>query len=101
MKRIVVFLYGVMCYAAFLASLLWAVAFLGNLMPGSIDSAADGSVWEALAIDGGLLGIFALQHSIMARRWFKRAWTRIVPEPAERSTYVLFSSLLLGLVFWQ
>jgi protein-S-isoprenylcysteine O-methyltransferase Ste14 len=99
MKRIVVFTYGVVSYAAFLATLLYAVAFLGNLVPGSIDSAAEGSVWEALAIDGGLLALFALQHSIMARQWFKRAWTRIIPEPAERSTYVLLSSLALLLLF--
>ena len=99
MKRLVVFLYGVVSYAAFLASLLYAVAFLGNMVPGSIDSAADGPVWQALAIDGGLLALFALQHSIMARQWFKRAWTRIIPEAAERSTYVLLSSLLLLLLF--
>ncbi|MEO8371512.1 MAG: methanethiol S-methyltransferase [Candidatus Solibacter sp.] len=99
MKRLVVFVYGVVSYAAFLASLLYAVGFLGNLVPGSIDSAADGSVWAALAIDGGLLALFALQHSIMARQWFKRGLTRIIPEPAERSTYVLLSSLLLLLLF--
>ena len=99
MKRVIVFVYGVVSYAVFLASLLYAVGFLGNLVPGSIDSAASGSVWAALAIDGGLLALFALQHSIMARQWFKRALTRIIPEPAERSTYVLLSSLLLLLLF--
>lgn len=71
------------------------------MVPKSIDSGLEGSVWEALAIDGALLAVFALQHSIMARAWFKNAWTRIVPEPAERSTYVLFSSVALMLLFWQ
>jgi protein-S-isoprenylcysteine O-methyltransferase Ste14 len=102
MKRIAVFVYGVVCYGAFLASFLYAIGFLGNFgVPKSIDSGPEGSVFTALAIDGALLALFALQHSVMARPWFKRAWTRIVPEPAERSTYVLFSSLALLLVFSQ
>lgn len=102
MKRIFVFAYGVICYAVFLATLLYAIGFLGNLVvPKSIDSGPDGSTVTALAVDGLLLAIFALQHSIMARPWFKRAWTRVVPVVAERSTYVLFSSLALLLLFWQ
>ena len=102
MKRIAVFLYGVACYGVFFATLLYAIGFMGNFgVPKSIDSGRDGSVVTALAIDGALLALFALQHSIMARPWFKRAWTRIVPEPAERSTYVLFSSAALLLMFWQ
>src|SRR5262249_60900194 len=102
MKRISVFLYGVTSYGVFFASLLYPIGFLGNFgVPKSIDSGREGSIFAALAIDGALLALFALQHSIMARPWFKRAWTRIVPEPAERSTYVLLSSLALLLMFWQ
>jgi protein-S-isoprenylcysteine O-methyltransferase Ste14 len=102
MKRIAVFVYGVACYGVFFATLLYAIGFMGNFgVPKSIDSGRDGSVVGALALDGALLALFALQHSIMARPWFKRAWTRIVPEPTERSTYVLFSSVALLLMFWQ
>src|ERR1051325_2153509 len=102
MKRIAVFVYGVMCYGVFFATLLYAIGFLGNFgVPKSIDSGREGSIAGALAIDGALLALFALQHSIMARPWFKRAWTRIVPESAERSTYVLFSSAALLLLFYQ
>jgi len=101
MKRIAVFVYGIACYAVFFATLLYAIGFLGNFgVPKSIDSGPEDSIGASLAIDGALLALFALQHSIMARPWFKRAWTRLVPEPAERSTYVLFSSVALLLMFW-
>src|SRR5215475_3729306 len=102
MKRVAVFVYGVASYGIFFATLLYAIGFLGNFgVPKSIDSGREGSAAAALSIDGALLALFALQHSIMARPWFKRAWTRFVPEPAERSTYVLFSSASLLLLFWQ
>lgn len=101
MKRICVFAYGIACYGVFFATLLYAIGFLGNFgVPKSIDSGPTRSLVIALGIDIALLALFALQHSIMARPWFKRAWTRLVPEPAERSTYVLFSSLALLVVFW-
>jgi protein-S-isoprenylcysteine O-methyltransferase Ste14 len=102
MKRFVVFVYGVLCYVVFLVSLLYAVGFIGNFaVPKSIDAGPSGSLTGALAVNGTLLAVFALQHSIMARRSFKRTLTRVIPEPAERSTYVLFSSLALLLMFWQ
>src|SRR3954447_22840141 len=101
-KRIAVFLYGVASYLVFFATFLYAVGFIGNLVvPKTMDSPAEIPFWKAALIDLALLGLFAVQHSVMARPWFKRAWTKMVPEPAERSTYVLLSSLALLLMFWQ
>ena len=104
MKRIVVFAYGVIAYVVFLATYVYAVGFVGNIgVPKSLDSAPTAPLAVSLAINIGLLALFALQHSIMARSWFKSALTRLIPQSAERSTYVLFSSLALIVmfVFWQ
>ena len=102
LKRILFFAYGSLSYLIFLGTFLYAVCFVGNFgVPRTLDGAAEGPPAFAFAIDAGLLALFAVQHSVMARRWFKDWWTRVVPKPLERSTYVLFSSLALILLFWQ
>jgi methanethiol S-methyltransferase len=104
MSRIGVFLYGLLCYAVFLGVFVYAIGFIGGFAaPTLLDGAPDRPLGQALAINLGLLAAFALQHSIMARPAFKRWWTRIVPEAAERSTYVLASSLALIALFvlWE
>jgi protein-S-isoprenylcysteine O-methyltransferase Ste14 len=100
-RRIAVFIYGVVSYAVFFGTFLYAIGFVGNLVvPKSMDSARMMSVGQALGANLFLLTLFALQHSIMARPAFKRVWKRVVGEAAERSTYVLASSLALILLFW-
>jgi protein-S-isoprenylcysteine O-methyltransferase Ste14 len=86
----------------FLATFLYALCFVGNFgVARTLDGPPAGPLGVSLAVDAGLLALFAVQHSVMARRWFKDWWTRVVPGPLERSTYVLFSSLALILLFWQ
>jgi methanethiol S-methyltransferase len=102
LKRTLSFAYGLACYAIFLATFLYAIAFVGGfLVPTRLDGPLEGSLAAAIAVNLGLLTVFALQHSIMARPWFKERWTQIVPWTIERSTYVLFASLALLLLFWQ
>jgi protein-S-isoprenylcysteine O-methyltransferase Ste14 len=102
MSRCITLAYGVACYVAFLAAFLYAVGFVGNLLvPKSIDSGKVGSLTVAVLVDTLLLLLFAVPHSVMARPAFKRWWTRFIPPPVERSTYVLVSSLALGILYWQ
>jgi methanethiol S-methyltransferase len=102
MRRILTLAHGVVSYVAFFLTFVYAIGFLGNIgVPKSLDSGAVGPWQTALAIDVGLLALFAVQPSVMARQGFKRMITRVIPPAAERSTYVLFSSLLLMLLFWK
>ncbi|MEL6869566.1 MAG: methanethiol S-methyltransferase [Pseudomonadota bacterium] len=104
MKRFLIFLYGCVSYVVFFATFLYAVGFIGNiLVPKSIDSVPQAPLGAALFINALLLGVFAIQHSVMARPFFKRWITRWIPEAAERSTYVLMSSLAMVLMFalWE
>lgn len=102
MGRLLGFIYGIIAYIVFFAAFLYAIGFVADLIvPKTIDSGAAGRLTEALVIDLLLMSLFAIQHSVMARPQFKQWWTRLVPKSAERSTYVLFSSLTLILLFWE
>ncbi|MGX6511069.1 methanethiol S-methyltransferase [Rhodococcus sp. SJ-2] len=101
-SRLLVTAYGVCAYLIFLAVFLYAIGWVERwVVPRHIDEGPRAPAGIAVAIDLALLSLFAVQHSVMARPWFKKRWTRIVPEPAERSTYVLLASAALALVMWQ
>lgn len=95
-RRYAIFAYGVMAYVLANAVIVYGVGFLSNaFVPKSVDSGVMHTIGDPVAVNLALLGVFGLQHSVMARQWFKDRWTRIVPQPIERSTYVLLASLSL------
>jgi protein-S-isoprenylcysteine O-methyltransferase Ste14 len=101
MSRVLALVYGIVIYALFFVSFLYAIGFVDDLVvPKTIDSGVQGGLAAAVVIDLLVLGVFAIQHSVMARPAFKRAWTRLVPKPVERSTYVLFATAALILIMW-
>jgi protein-S-isoprenylcysteine O-methyltransferase Ste14 len=102
LRRKFVLVYGLISYGLFLAVYGYTIAFVGNfIVPKSINSGISETSWQTVLIDIGLVSLFALQHSVMARQRFKKLWTKLVPRPIERSTFVLFASLMFVLIFWQ
>ena len=102
MGRFIAFLYGLASYVVFFVTILYAIGFVSGLVvPKTIDTGMVVPLAEALVVNLLLMSVFAIQHSVMARKPFKRWWTRFVPASVERSTYVLFASLALVLLFWQ
>jgi methanethiol S-methyltransferase len=101
MLKLTAFLFGAVAYLTFLFTILYAIGFVeGLVVPKDINTGAKSPVLEALAINLALMSLFAVQHSVMARNSFKQWWTQFIPKPVERSTYVLFASLVLLLLFW-
>jgi len=101
-RRLATVSYGTVAYLAFLGSLGYTIGFLGDvLVPKGIDDGTDGSSALAVVVDLALLSLFAVQHSVMARPWFKGAWTKVIPHEAERSTFVLAASAVVALLLWQ
>jgi len=102
MGRVLTFTYGSVAYGVFFVVFLYMIGFLGNIVvPKSIDSGVPAPLGQTLLVNVALVGLFGVQHSVMARPAFKSWWTRLIPTPIERSTYVLLSSLILALLFWQ
>jgi protein-S-isoprenylcysteine O-methyltransferase Ste14 len=102
MKRILIFIYGIFAYLIFVGTVLYAIAFFNNsIVPTGIDKGGTSSLLETMVVNLGLIALFGIVHSVMARREFKRWWTRIIPKAAERSTYLVQAGLLLILIMWQ
>ena len=102
MSRFTAFLFGAVAYFTFVITILYAIGFVSDLVvPKTIDTGAKSSAFSALVVNLALMSLFAVQHSVMARKSFKQWWTQFIPRPVERSTYVLFASLTLLLLFWQ